>query len=786
MIGLLLNALGAALLLPLAYLWQPLARVALPSSLFYSARLHLGPDLYMATIKLLVAALVLQCVIALARAWRTGQGLRPAIVDTARWLAPFRWGLIAGLAFVDLRAVQLALTAELAGLLIVLHYLGRLTAWVRSWPWQAPWTKPLNATTAANGVLAFAIALHLLVWVRVSLPPIRDGFTGYIKGGADQAAYLAIMESLVQDGDVDLADNQFPAGVYDRELNATTAHAGGVEFHNRDVNWDAPDARHIVLRDQWDAGLLSNHRCGTALALAPAYALGGWLAPGAQRAMVGLWIIFLLAAGLREITLLACRNAVPAGAALAMGTLGAATIPVVCYSQAVYPEPLMFFIVARMARLTWDNRGSMAAHLEAGLWMAFAPWLQDKYGLWVLPFFAARLWLQRRAWRQAGPMFIAPLVSLLLFLSRNHQVYGQWLPKNNYGAFVGWSEALRAGLPGNWLDWGYGLLILVPALILAPAGFVAAWRAGRGHAPARATILAAVGTVLVGWLLMGFWWAWFGVACPPNRFMLPVYPLLLWATMVASRPLCAAGSRLIPVLWGLSALFGLEAMNPDLWYTFGHPAEWFTRLTCWTALKARYIQQTREQIAFTPGRGLVLAMAAVLVAAWWTWRVIVARDGLAARRGKWAWVIAAAVAATVIQLMPDPRPTADVGDVVCEIGVLRQPELIPRATGCEVRAGLQLFSGTEHAGLAMGVHYYDADSVRLGQADFDLETYTRDWLAMNKVNATRYVRTGVIDICRPLRPPAGTAIVAMELYNARTRVSYPNLMPGASHRLTQP
>lgn len=361
--------------------------------------------------------------------------------------------------------------------------------------------------------------------------------------GGDEPHYLLTATSLVEDGDVDLADD-YAAREYAR------FYPYELDRHGRTT----------------EGRLNEPHGVGFPLLIAPALAVGGETA-------VELFVAALAALGVALAYLLALR-VVPdpwaLGAALAAGL----SPPFVAYGSAVYPELGAGAILAGAALLALrlaEHPGRFATFACFAL-LGTLPWLGTKYvpGALVVGFFAVR------ALRRGGRGLLAfggvevALFSIAFYVGVNESLYGGPTP---YSADLEGETATDAGFPLGYLersyrvvalltDRDYGLLRWAPVFLLALGGIWLLWRTRREHLAAalpshRATEQAAalcaavvaaqfaVGAFLAP-TMFGFWF--------PGRHIL--------TGLVLAVPLIAWGLRHAPRLGTALAALGVAA---SLW-----------------------------------------------------------------------------------------------------------------------------------------------------------------------------------------------------------------------------
>jgi len=309
---------------------------------------------------------------------------------------------------------------------------------------------------------------------------------------ADEPQYLLTAISLVEDRDLDIAD----------EL----ADGRWRSFHALAL----PEQTELLA----DGRRLSPHDPLLPLLLAGPVAVGGWVgAKLAMAALAGLLAALLVWTAVR-------RLGVPPGTATLATVLLACSPPLAVYGSQIYPElPAALAVLVAAAALTSAAPPSVRATLVTGVAVAALPWLGVKYvpvaaaialvACWRL----ARAGQGRRALALAGSLALAGVAFLVL----HRWWYGGWTPYAAGDHFVGGELSVVGTEPdylgrsrrllGLLVDRGFGLAAWQPAWLLAvPAVAALARRRPPGWA-ALALPLAA------GWLVATFvaltmhgWW----------------------------------------------------------------------------------------------------------------------------------------------------------------------------------------------------------------------------------------------------------------------------------------
>ncbi len=318
-----------------------------------------------------------------------------------------------------------------------------------------------------------------------------------------------------------------------------------------------PDA-HLTVRGP-DGGAYHVLAPGPAVLLAPALRLDRALdrargTPGRLAAAVLLWN--LLAAVVVALTWSLARGVGAGPRAAGLATAAVALFPpLLFYHHQFYPEvPAAAVLAASLLALRAQRFERALPAAALGLALAGLPWLHQKYlPLWAaLTVAAALVAVDRLApGRRLAVLLVPQAASLLGLLALNLELTGSPRPDALFRALgrggVG-LDTLGQGLLGLLLDARYGLLPLVPWLLLAGGGLTL--RDPRARWLARSLPVPAVYFVTVAAADN-----WTGSISNLGRFLLPLVPLLAaFAALALERLWAAAGGRaLVLALMGWSA-----------------------------------------------------------------------------------------------------------------------------------------------------------------------------------------------------------------------------------------
>ena len=374
-----------------------------------------------------------------------------------------------------------------------------------------------------SGVATVAVAVFLMVW----------GLTTHQKFSAsgDEPHYLMTAESLVTDGDLDLANNY--------------THGNNRVFEGMRLEAGA----HA--RSGKDGRLRPVHDIGLPLLFTPYYALAyrvtgqivehvsaRWL----QRARLNFTVVLrdlmsLAMIGLTAwigIRLLEIFSVLSASStrAFAWVLLMVLSPPVMSHSFLFFTEILSAFIALNV--FLW-LRGSPDSRFEALIAGAAVGYLFLVHarnvgliaGLLLVAILRARRWPDGRRLLLA---FIAGAAVLLgVRTAGTYHFWGTWLttPHARFETVPGWQPFFTESLTRvmGWLfDQEHGLLPYAPIYLLAPAGWFSLWKRDRELCVDISLVITAYVGVMTVPMLNAHGWR--GGWTPAARFLVPVAPML--------------------------------------------------------------------------------------------------------------------------------------------------------------------------------------------------------------------------------------------------------------------
>jgi hypothetical protein len=309
-----------------------------------------------------------------------------------------------------------------------------------------------------------AVAIFLVCSVSYGLYTLYFCQVTMIHG--DEGQYLRVTQSLIRDGDMDLANNL---------ESSTTGEFHVTEFGLAKAPGSPPGKVHSV------------HPIGLSVLLVPAYWLGLelWANP---RLSCALFMCLLAAATAASAFVWLCRLGVSVAAALLAVSVLASTAPFFLYSNQLYPEipALLITLITLACMAHWLGSG--------GCYRSMGRWETGRLGLlallaWLLPFLHPRYlplaalllaFLLLQCWfsvankRNLLFLFAVGSAMTVAHIRFNYTFSGDWLGPFRPGS--AWSEgALNpvvwlTSLPGHWLLGSHGLLNASPVFLFSLVG----------------------------------------------------------------------------------------------------------------------------------------------------------------------------------------------------------------------------------------------------------------------------------------------------------------------------
>ena len=364
------------------------------------------------------------------------------------------------------------------------------------------------ARYAAAGLLALCLPLYLLYALYFCQVTMLHG---------DESQYLRVTQSLLHDGDMDLANN--------REAGQTK------EFHVMEFGFRKAPASP-------EGKVHSVHPIGLSAALVPAYwwGLERWENP---RLASSLFMALLASLCVPLIFLYLSRLGAEPRAALVAAAAMAATAPFFHYSNQLYPEvpALLITLVALVALAHWQVPGG--AYRSWGRWevkrlgsltllLGCLPFLHPRYAPLALLCGAGVLlqaWHGPRRRLALSVVGLSAAAVLWAHLAYNFAFSEDWMGPFRPGN--AWDEGALdlatwgISLPGHWLQAGKGILNSSPIYFFALFGLMALARLRDRRVLVAAGLYAATAAVNG---LHPIWEFGFGL---PARFLVTALPVLV-------------------------------------------------------------------------------------------------------------------------------------------------------------------------------------------------------------------------------------------------------------------
>ncbi len=347
----------------------------------------------------------------------------------------------------------------------------------------------------------FAAGALLLVPLALAQPLVRHP-------AGDEVYHLTLMQSLVQDNDLDLTNNLDPND----------------------------PAQAIYLEDT--KGLIHSPVLGVLL-------LPGFAAAGAAGALVllalGMAWALSLAAGRGEALGLGWR------AVEAAWLAGLLTYPALTFAVEVWPAAVGALCLALALVLAARNSVVGAAAAAAA-----SVAVKVRLGLLTGPVALATALRRRRGWLAVAGLGAAGIAVVVV-------VFGSPLGRHSVLELLpGSPKATLHGLWGLTWDPAGGLAFAAPLWLVALAGCLVLWR--RGGAGERAALVGAAATLAI----LAPRGEWYGGGSPPARYLVPLLPVvvLLLAAVLHRR----RGRRIAALVLPVAVLASWVALTRPLWW----------------------------------------------------------------------------------------------------------------------------------------------------------------------------------------------------------------------------
>lgn len=441
-----------------------------------------------------------------------------------------------------------------------IHVSARATRW---------WLRTGGAAVLAAATFLFASATPSRFW--------RDG-----QGQGNMFKYVRMAAAMAGAGTLDIAQAEVPPGwatptrflgrlpgVAKRSAKEATellkaAFDGALSGKIYVGRIRATRAGRSMFRSH-QGGIYYINAPGPGLLLVPAYlvdrALNRKLGWDRQIAVVLFWN-FLGALLVLEMVRAARQVAGSWGPAVATAFALAVSPPLFLYTFQVYPElPAALGLLYSFRKLMMEARPTRLGVLAASLFLAFLPWLHQKYSVAAaaLGLMAAVRLLRGRGGNSQHivrlGLLVGPLaLSAFSILVYNHALTGSVLPDATFRAVGRTSfepQHMLRGLLGLVFDAENGLFVYSPAYLLA---FLAACRFSRSHRRVYLPLLIVALSYLV---VIASFPHWPGAVSSVARYILSVAPLAALPMVLVVRRSLSDGVLAGVVLMLLAATFSM-------------------------------------------------------------------------------------------------------------------------------------------------------------------------------------------------------------------------------------
>lgn len=455
---------------------------------------------------------------------------------------------------------------------------------------------PLLKYSAGAGWLLLILAAGGVAWRRRFAPPAVILLLGLLAlvpwlmllgTWGDEWEYLANLDSLVVDGDLDTLNQIYSSGSH---LPIRYGRFEPLPY------WFSPTAT---------TGYMPHALCYGYLA----WLLPGWVLAG----RFGVHLMQALAAVLLWLAVDRYRRQFGGRDDADANGLLFLSVPVLCYTFHIYPELLAAAIAIVLLVELWRD-GELPAW-RWGTLCALLLWLNLRYLLLAAPLLLLGWRRRGRGFTRAAGVFLA--LALLLGLLQIPVYRG--LPSVGKEREYFTSD-FYVGLAGNFLDGEYGVLPYAPLWAWLPLGGLIVWQTRRSR-------LIDLLVVTLPYLLVmsSYRRFWYGGQAPPGRFVALLFPLWFPLLLAAIPPLTAGFWRRLwrlAVAWTLAFSF-LITLVPSWRYNIRLDGmnQILLFVSPWLHLDLTVIFPAFRVTAITPASWLLAGIylilwAALTMAAW--------------------------------------------------------------------------------------------------------------------------------------------------------------------------
>jgi len=366
--------------------------------------------------------------------------------------------------------------------------------------------------------------------------------------GGDEPHYLVITQSLLKDGDLQIANNH--------------------EARDYAAFFEGTLDPHSIVPGQ-NGAMYSIHAPGVSALVLPAFAMLGFR--GAQSTLM---LLFAVTGVLVWRT--AWRFTGDASAAWFAWAAVAGSTTMATMSFMVFPDaPGACAVAAATWLLVTHREASTRALVAVSAALAVLPWLHTRFsvlagvlGLALTVMLladgsrpmAARL-------RRALMLTLIPIASALAWFSMFYVIYGSVDPRVAYGPDPPLRPWIWGAVAGLFVDQQFGLMAYAPVLLMAIIGpFVGSEDAASVRAARERRVLSTLclGVALVYAMAVATYWMWWaGVPGLPARFLTAIVPLLAVPLAAVWVRATGAGRTMLLALLMVSLAITLIVLGVD-------------------------------------------------------------------------------------------------------------------------------------------------------------------------------------------------------------------------------